>query len=192
MNPAEKSKTESGGERSKGTSVMKAVLFILIFALIFCGISRLFQPVRYTWSNYDTVHGIYEEPKNTIEAVFLGPSVMANGIIPIEMYADHGIVAYNRGLEQQPTLVSYYWLKEAYRLHSDTLKIAVLDVGGLRRDVSIAYYRKGLDAMKLSSAKIEAVREYAGGSLSDAISYLVPLFSYHSRWPHLVKNDFTK
>ena len=105
--------------------ILKMTTFIIIGALLISGISYFSQPAWKDWNNYDTVHGFYEEPENTIETVFLGASIVINGITPTELYEDYGICAYNLATEQQPVLASYYWLEEAERLHGDTLKTVV-------------------------------------------------------------------
>lgn len=95
---------------------------MLIFGFLFVGLNFLAQPVWLDWNNYDTVQGFYEEPEDTIEVIFLGTSSVVNSIMPMELYEDYGICAYNLGTEQQPIMASYYWLEEAYRKHSKTFK----------------------------------------------------------------------
>ena len=96
---------------------IKVTVFILIGALLVTAASYFFQPAWKDWNNYDTMHGFYEEPENTIETIFLGASIVVNGITPMELYENYGICAYNLATEQQPMLASYYWLEEAERLH---------------------------------------------------------------------------
>jgi len=167
------------------------VIFILIAVVIFVYLNNIFQPAWYDWNNYDTIHGFYEEPINTLETVFLGSSVAVNGIIPTQLYEDYGICAYNLATEQQPLLASYYWLKEVYRLHSKTLKTVVLDASSIRYKPDTALYRKAIDGMAFSPVKFEAVLAYAENT-ADAWEYLLPLTSYHSRWSSLTSSDFNK
>ena len=137
------------------------------------------------------MHGFYEEPGNTIETIFLGASIVVNGITPMELYENYGICAYNLATEQQPMLASYYWLEEAERLHGDTLKTVVLDMSMLRRTPTTAFYQKALDGMHFSSVKIRAVADYTS-DFNEMLSYLCPLFSYHGRWDSLSNTDFEK
>lgn len=171
--------------------VIKITLFVVICMVVFCGLSLFVQPVWKEWNNYDTIYGFYEQPENTIETVFLGASVTVNGIIPMQLYEEYGISAYNLGTEQQPMLISYYWLQEAYRLHPETLKTVVLDMSMLRRLPWKEFYRKAVDSMKWSAVKYNAVKAYSD-SLNERFSYLIPLFGYHDRWADLGKTDFEK
>lgn len=171
--------------------ILKMTTFIIIGALLISGISYFSQPAWKDWNNYNTVHGFYEEPENTIETVFLGASIVINGITPTELYEDYGICAYNLATEQQPVLASYYWLEEAERLHGDTLKTVVFDTSMLRRTPIKAFYQKALDGMHFSSVKVRAVADYTEDA-NEMLSYLCPLFAYHGRWNTLNSTDFEK
>lgn len=165
--------------------------FVVVFVIILNRLSVFFQPVWLEWSNYSTVQGFYEQPENTIETVFLGTSVVITGIDPMRMYEEDGICAYNLGTEQQPMLASYYWLQETHRLHGESLKTVVLEVSGLRREADEAFYRKALDGMEVSSVKSNAIFAHVQ-DVEEYISYIVPLFSYHSRWSEIAEEDFVK
>lgn len=185
-----KSETESSPKRR---IFLRITGFLVLFAVIFVLLNQLFQPVWYYWNNYDTTHDIYDELADTIETIFLGASIVANGVTPMELYEQYGICAYNLGMEQQPMQSSYYWLEEAYRLQGGSLKTVVLDVSMLRKEPDYEeFYRKTLDAMPFSKIKWRAVSDYTDGSLNEILSYLVPLFSYHSRWAELGEEDFTR
>lgn len=169
----------------------RACIFCGIACLLFGVVNVIASPVWLDWNNYNTTYGFYEEPNNTIETIFLGSSVTVNGIIPMELYEKYGISSYNLGTEQQPMLASYYWLEEAYRLHSDTLDTVVLDVSMMRRTPDEAFFHKALDAMQLSKVKYHAVKEYTD-DFKKMLSELIPVLSYHDRWKSLADSDFLK
>lgn len=152
------------------------------------------QPVWTSWNNFSTFHGFYHVPDNTIETIFLGSSYTAAGLTPMELYEDYGICAYNLGSEQQPMLVSYYWLREAYRCHRKSLKTVVLQCAMLDRTANVEFYRKGIDAMHFSTVKYYAVQDYAKCTKNEknTFFYYTPLFAYHDRWSSLTRDDFQK
>ena len=176
---------------SKGKVFLRIASFLCIFLVIFCVLNILMQPIWREWNNYNTIYGFYEEPKNTIEVVFLGSSTTANGYVPMQLYEDYGICAYNFGTEQQPMLASYYWLEEAYRLHPESLKVVIANPSMLRRVPPDSFYRKALDGMRFSSVKLNALRDYLDDP-SNIPSYLISLLSYHDRWSSLEQADFEK
>ena len=120
-------KNEYGRKGLKRKDIVKIGIFMLIAWMIFGILDYFYQPVWKSWNNYNTINGFYKEPANTIETIFLGASIMVNGITPTELYRDYGICSYNLGTEQQPVMASYYWMLEAERLHADSLKTVVID-----------------------------------------------------------------
>ena len=141
------------------------------------------------WNNYDTVRGFYEEPKDTIEVAFVGTSCVINSISPMELYENYGICAYNFGTEQQPLMASYYWIKEAYRKHAETLSTVVLDASALRYTQASVFYRKAIEGMEFSSVKYNAVKDYSN-NFRETIANLLPLYAYHDRWKSMNDIDF--
>ncbi len=176
-------------EQKKEKSFLKNVIFILLLGLFFAGLNSFFQPAWFSWNNYDTFHGFYSEPENTIETIFLGSSAAVNGVDPMELYRRRGLSCYNLGSEQQPLMVSYYWMQEAFRRNPRSLKTVFLDVSELRKGSQPEFYQKGIDPMHFSMVKYNAVKDYTDGKAEDIVSHLVPLFSYHSRWNSL--NDLS-
>ena len=196
-------------------TIAKIFIFGLIFLALFVFANIFFRPVwlsedaigdgegsplsidevgevaAYESTNEDATAGFYEEPKNRIETLFVGASMTSVGITPMELYENYGICAYSITSEAQPVLASYYWVKEAYRLHPDTLKTVVFDVSMMRRDVGKGFYEKALNGMKYSSVKREAINEASNG-MGAVLGYTFPLLTYHSRWAEIGRTDFHK
>lgn len=168
----------------------------LVGFFVLCFFTELLTPTWPSWNNDNTVKGIYKEPENHLQVLFLGTSRVITGISPIELYDRYGICSYNLATEQQPLIASYYWLKEVHRLHKESLNTVVLDVSFLLKKDSVSekskvFAEKALTHMKLSNVKIEALK--ACEDLYDdfkAIDYLVPLRRYHSRWYTVTDYDF--
>ena len=165
---------------------------MVIFAVIFACVNSFLQPVWFYENNYHTYRSFYEEPRNTIETVFVGASMTLFGFSPTEMYGQNGICAYNLASTSQPMMMSYFWVKEANRLHGETLDTVVLDVSMLRRTPKEEDLRKALDGMdKASPVKKEAI-EALSDTTFDYISYQFPIIGYHDRWASIDYTDFVK
>lgn len=178
--------------KGKAKILVRASVFSVVVVLLISILSSFFQPVWLDWNNFYTTKGFYKEKKNTIETIFLGPSTILSCVNPMMLYEDFGLCAYNLATEQQPMGASYYWLEEAYRLHPETLKTVVLGASELREDPGENAFHKAVDNMQLSKAKYNMLLDYYNGDVSDAISALLPLYSYHSRWDSLTALDFDK
>ena len=157
----DRQRSPNGCHRVK--KILYGALFLALTIFFFCCFNDFFLPVNYAWNNYDTIHGFYEEPEDTIEVLFLGSSYTISSVIPIELYEKYGICAYNMGTEQQPVLASYYWLKEVYERHSQSLKTIVFDPKRLFFPIDGASSQKALDGMHFSENKVNAWMDYGGG-----------------------------
>lgn len=175
-----------------GKTLLRAGVFCVLVAVVYMCLGSFFQPVWLKWNNYHTTKGFYEEPKNTIETVFLGSSVVSSSFSPMEMYDECGINTFNLGMAQQPLMCSYYWLEESYRRHPKTLKNVIIEASSLRSDAGESFYHRAFDNMRFSTVKLRAVYDYMDGDIERTASFINPVVSYHSRWKSLEKIDFDK
>ena len=171
-----------------GTAVLTAVLL--------CFFAKLLPPVWTDWNHDNTVKGIYREPENSLQVLFLGTSQVANGISPVTLYDEYGIAAYDLGTVGQPMLSSCYWLQEVWRLQGGSLKTVVLDLSSLfKEDTEYNYTRlyneQALLGMKLSPVKYAAMKDLSE-TYSDFRIWenIFPLIRYHARWSKLEADDF--
>ena len=182
--------------REKGDWNMRK--YLIRFIGIICGIgailvifTKLLMPTWFSWNTDNTVKGIYKEPENSIQVLFLGTSSTVTGISPIRLYNKYGYCAYNLATPGQPLLSSYFWLQEVERLHPKSLNTVVLDSYFLfNGDASFESNEKALAYMKLSPIKkkaYEALAEHYGDM--GIRNYLFPLFAYHSRWAQVDSDD---
>ncbi len=163
-----------------------------IVLVVFLGVNYVLQPIWTDWNMRNTTYGYYEEPKNTVETLFLGASTFSVGIIPMQLYEDYGISSYNAGTESQPLMASYYLAEEFYRLNPETLDTIILDASILRDVPLESMYKKVLDSIRwYSPVKFRFAWDLSDGD-SDFWSNLIPLLSYHDRWEELTTEDFQK
>ena len=177
-------------------NILKIILAILGLALSLTFFTKLLTPTWYDWNNDNTMKGIYREPRGRIQVLFLGSSLVINGISPMHLYDQYGICAYNMGTQLQSMLTSYYWLREIYRMQSGTLRIVVLDVSSLfhdpgEEDRRALFVEKALAGMRLSPVKIEALQACEDRYDLDFWEHIFPIAAYHSRWQELTEEDFT-
>ncbi len=196
-------------------NIIKVVAFFGIAFLIFLFANVFFRPVwlsedsigdgegspleieqvgdvaAYEATNEDATEGFYAEPENHLNTLFVGASMTSVGVTPMELYEKYGVCAYSITSEAQPVLASYFWVKEAERLHPDSLKTVIFDVSMMRRDVGKGFYEKALNGMHFSDVKLEAIKEASNGP-GAMLGYTFPLLTYHSRWAELGRTDFTK
>ena len=98
------------------------------------------------------------------DVLFVGSSKVINGILPMELWNDYGIVSYNLGGHDNAIPTSYWVLRNA--LDHTTPKCVVFDCMGSAQDSWISsqsyFAHMSFDAFPLSQNKIQAIYELVG------------------------------
>ncbi|MCR5610471.1 MAG: hypothetical protein K6F68_01370 [Clostridiales bacterium] len=183
----------------KLSAVLRGVLYLAIFALLFTAVNLLFTPSHAGVSEFGQVGAFYKEPRNTIDVIGLGSCNLYTSLSPVVMYEKTGITSYNICCADQEFSTSYYYLKDALKTQSP--KVVVVEAlfflaeNTKKRE---PYNRLALDYMPLSLNKLElmselSVRESEWMKQYDPTTpdipltfagYLFPILRFHAR------NDF--
>lgn len=177
----------------------KAIVFLILFFLMYHRLILIITPKNFTGSGYPTAStysDFYEIKRNTVDVIFLGSSVAVCEFIPQELYYKYHITSYSLACEQQNLFTSYYWLEEALRYQKP--KAVVLDVAmlylydaenlvGTREGLT----RRAFDFMRWSPVKIKAAlhMKEIGESLT-LESIVFPTISYRERLKSINSIDF--
>lgn len=162
---------------------------VVIFLLIF--LSRLTMP-KYTSASREgnLIAEYYRETDggNSHDVIFIGDCEAYSSFIPPLLWERYGITSFVRGSPSQTLAQSYALLCET--LEHETPQAVVLSAYATCRDqrANEAYNRMTLDGMRPSIHKMRAVYGSIGDGES-AISYLLPILRFHSRWSELEKED---
>ncbi len=132
----------------------------------------------------------YYEETTPHQVLFVGDCEVYENFSPITLWEEYGITSYIRGSAQQLIWQSYYLLEEMLR--RETPEAVVFNVLSVKYGTpqSEAYNRMSIDGMRWSSSKWGAIQ----ASMTEeeqAITYLLPLLRYHSRWNELSGEDIT-
>jgi hypothetical protein len=164
---------------------------------------EIFQvPIHYRWSQNEDVYSrnvtYKDEEEGTLDVLYFGTSEIYNDVFPTAMYEEAGITGMNFAVSHKSAITTYYQAK--YALKYQTPKIVCCDFSALFADKLPSYgesneliYRKIVDTMPDLDIKLELI---ASMKLSDkhldTLSYLFPIFRYHSKWSELTETDFQK
>ena len=132
----------------------------------------------------------YYEEQTPHQVLFVGDCEVYENFSPVTLWQEYGITSYIRGSAQQLIWQSYYLLEEMLR--RETPEAVVFNVLSVKYDKpqNEAYNRMSIDGMRWSSSKWNAIRASMTQE-EQAITYLVPLLRYHSRWNELSEEDLT-
>lgn len=184
-------KEQQSGNKKYIRGFISTLAFILIFTLLFLLASNLLRRKPAGQSNL--VNSFYDEPKNTIDVLFMGSSHVYYSIIPMEIWNEYGITSHVIASPSQSDSMTYYLLKSA--LHYQKPKVVVLEGYYLMSDCHFfdeGKMRDGIDSMPLfSKERIEFINlALSDLSIKDRIPYYIPFIKYHNRWKELEDYGF--
>lgn len=126
------------------------------------------------------------------DVLFLGSSHVLNGIFPMELWNEYGIVSYNMGGHANRMALNYWVLKNA--LDHTTPKLVVLDAYmlGLEEKVaSLEQVHMSADHFPYSQTKVDMIHDLVEEE-DRRSDFLWKFSTYHNRWNELEKEDFVK
>lgn len=152
--------------------IIKRIVSCVLFVAILLGLlqvsSLIFQPKsndKASGIHYPRTNGIFSEPKDSIDTVFIGDSEVYHSFIPLNIWRDYGITSYDVSSPSQKLVYSMEFLKKTFENQSP--KLVFLETN--------AIFRKSY--------------------LEDEITYkaeqIFPVFRYHDRWKNLQLKDFS-
>lgn len=146
-------------------------------------------------------HAEFYEQEENYDVMFVGASPAMNGIYPMEMWREHGIISYNMAQAGHPLAANYWIMRLA--LEEKIPELVVIDCFRLNLEpkttANFSLMHTSLDSFPLSRTKIEAVYDLLDdpfkydaeeGESRGAINMLWNFSVFHSRWDSLTENDF--
>lgn len=171
--------------------VIRCAAFLILLAFVAIFLSKLMTNGG-EYANYQRLHGFFEEPENSLDAVFLGSSATyAYWDGPIA-WGNYGIAAYPLASSRQPFAAAEYLIRAARKTQPHALYLVPLN--NLDCDFSVPQLHQTLDYFPASLEKLrltKALLDYGGYAPKDRLEFYFPLYRYHTRWNELTEIDFT-
>ncbi|MGL5086027.1 MAG: SGNH/GDSL hydrolase family protein [Clostridium sp.] len=169
--------------------IFRIVISCIIMIASIWDLGRVFTPKYTTGILEGSLIDDYYYTKKDNDVIFIGDCEIYQNYSPIALWQEYGVKSFIRASPQQLIWQSYYILEDTLKYEKP--KVIVLNVSSMQHNepVNEAYNRMTLDGMKMSKTKIEAIK---ASMLKEEtiISYIFPIFRYHSRWSELKKDDF--
>ena len=131
------------------------------------------------------------EEKEDFDVLFLGSSRTRDGISPMELWNDYGIVSYDLAFDGAILPIEYWLLMNA--LDYTSPKLVVVDGCYLSMeyglDETLGFSHAGFDAFPLSITKIRSVLDLTEDA-GNRMEFLWDFSIYHDRWKELSAGDF--
>lgn len=146
------------------------------------------------------------EQETDFDVLFMGTSHVINGVFPMELWNDYGIISYNFGNHGTSIPTIYWFLENA--LDYTNPKLVVIDclrIEGSSKISDTGFIHTSMDCFPLSTTKIAAAMDLTDSNIllealgkgsksttrrKTPISLLWKFSLYHSRWTELTAQDF--
>ena len=175
---------------------IKLICFLAIGFILLQIATKIFMPKWITSKDSRMTYiikGFYEEPKNSLDVIFMGNSDVYRGISPIVLWDEYGIASYDYATSGQRMWVAYYMLKESLKYQKPKLIVLNMDSAFFEKKIVESNARQTFDNMKFGTNKIMAITDPVfENSPKEIVTYIFPMLRFHSRWSELKKEDFTK
>lgn len=171
---------------------LKIPAFLAGLILIIYLISRTFGNTDYRI--YQDFKGFYEEPENSLDAVYIGASNVYYYFQAPFAWHEYGIAAYPISMAMMPTQSMKYVIEEARKTQPDALYIVNLN-NFKNTDFTEAHFHYLTDYMRFSPTKVNLVNRLAddlGITGFDKLEYYLPFIRFHSNWSSLTEDAFEK
>lgn len=161
-------------------AVLKATIFVIIFCVIFSGVSYLL--VRVDNTRYSSIKEFYNQPEDSLDAVYIGSSNCFAFWNPLFAWNEYGICVYPYACNANPYFSTEYIIKETRKTQPDAAFIVNLnsvsdgELSGMRM-------HNILSCMPLSLTKLELTNHLcnvAGIEGTDRAEYYIPLIRFHT------------
>ena len=174
--------------------LLRVVPFSALLGIMLVALTTLLTPYDLGTHTKESVRGIYEQPANTVQVAYMGASNALSSFSPMAIYDEFGINGYNCSTSVQPTLMSYYLLKDLMRNQAGSLRLVVMDPSLLLSDdpesFKASWAERVLLQMQPSMVKIQAILDYCNVYDQNIFETVFTLAKFHSRWDELTESDF--
>lgn len=178
--------------------VVSATLFAILLLGCIWGASNIVQR-----KSSDFKYTPFFEQKEDFDVLFMGNSHMINGVLPMELWNDYGIVSYNFGGHSNRIPTTYWVMENALDYTHPSL--IVIDDYLVGSDDKVSEYSDfihlSLDSFPISKTKIKGVYDLcddpnevdeSGICYYDCKwEFIWDFGKYHSRWTYISQNDIT-
>lgn len=194
----------------KVLDIMKKIKRIISCAITICltiGILTYLTDLMERKSSDQKYEDFWKQEEG-FDVLFFGTSHMINGVFPMKLWDDYGIVSYNFGGHSNQIATTYWVMENALdKTKPQVVVIDCLEVENQRKCSDIfSYVHLSLDTFPLSCNKIKAIwdllddpvleQDIADGKARTSaeprtkIGLLWDYSVYHSRWNEINQNDF--
>lgn len=173
-------------------NLLKVVIFIVIFSVLFTSaLSVLFVGVDRM--SYNSVQGFYDEPEDSVDAVYIGSSNVLAFWNPLLAWQEYGIKVQTLACNSGPVSSLEFLLKEAQKTQPNAVFIMNINTLGEKEVMTLPRFHKIFSYSPLSLNKIQSIErmgDFYDLTTEDKMELYCPMIRFHSRWDSISDKDF--
>ncbi len=165
---------------------MKVIVFLLGFYVQFSYVSHVL--VGDTGYNFQQSAGFFEEPKDSLDAVYIGASPTFTSWVAPLAYKKYGITMRTFANNAQPFISAENLLKIARKRQSNAVYLIAINGLYEKNELSVETAHRTTDFLPHSLERAFLIYTLCHGfqySLDEYFELLFPIIRYHSRWNSL-------
>lgn len=170
--------------------ILSAIFSFMAVVLLVCAGMLYFSNLTERKESNNKFSDFYRQEED-YDVLFLGSSHVLNGIFPMELWSDYGIVSYNLASHGSRPASNYWILKNA--LEYTKPKLVVVDCCMISQEEkvgSIEQLHMSTDHIPFGKTKVEMIRDLVEDEKQHG-EFLWEFSMYHNRWNELEENDFS-
>lgn len=172
--------------------ITSVVAFVVVLTLLLGYVSSV-MTVPGDYRIYQWVQGFYEEPEESLDAVYIGSSNCYAYWNSLTAWEEHGIAVWTYACPGMMFEAAEYIIKEGRKTQPDA--VYVVNINAIANPkVESSKIHRTTDYMPMSLNKLALINRLTkvnGYSFSESLEYYFPMIVYHDRWSELNENDFS-
>ncbi|HPB18197.1 MAG TPA: hypothetical protein PK870_11130, partial [Clostridia bacterium] len=162
---------------------MALLIFLVLTVIAITALTAITMPKRY---DYGSTWGSYlKEPKNSIDVMFFGSSLVYCNVVPSVIYEKSGITSYVMAGPEQTMPITYYYVKQSVKTQQP--KMIFLEASSMFFSKYQNFSKVNVGYMPWSENRLGAI--FNAVESNEIPGLLFPLFNYHTRWSSLSLGD---
>ena len=174
--------------------IVKSAIFLLVFYILFFLISHVLVGEIDTY-NYQQSAGFFEEPKDSLDAVYIGASPTFTSWIAPLAWKKYGIAVRTFANDNQPLVAAQNLLKIARKEQPNAVYMVAINGLYETDDLTAESVHRTTDFLPYSFERFSLIHMLCNDfniRREERLALHIPIIRYHYRWDSLSKNFFCR
>lgn len=178
--------------QKKKTKKIILLLVFLLLVVIVLGAANHILGSSGDATGRQLIRGFYHEPKNSVDAVYIGGSDVFMFFQPPLAWRNHGIAVWNFASNAQPFAAAEDLIREASKRQPEALYIISV-ASAYSSSTEAEWVHTLTDYLPLSANKLHLISTLADMTElkgAQQLEFYFPVLRFHTRWNELTEEDF--